>query len=367
MQARGRGVEHQIDGKAGTALFVAAQKYAVVVQHRFAPDLGPVQPALTGGDALGLLVDEQAVSNLLAQARERALVQIEVAREGGAVQLGLFLGLLVKALRVRADELVRRARAPCEPQVAAQVVAGAELLLDARELVGRIDAVAEAALDVAAVLRFVLIGAQTRAQRVRDLDHAVFPGHGGAADGQIVRADDLGRQELCEKRRPLVVKVQLEPAFFMHRTVELQVFFKCRAHGDLKLGGVHRAGAGERLREPFFPRGENGRLLPEDRLPAVGLHGVDELIFLHPLLPRELVFRREKVLRVRAAEIGEHRALGQFLFIRRVLERQPAQLVENVLPRVARPVGKETLWHLVAEPLVHKADDAVHVKVRLTV
>ena len=153
----------------------------------------------------------------------------------------------------------------------------------------------------------------------------------------------------------------------MHRTVELQVFFKCRAHGDLKLGGVHRAGAGERLREPLFPRGENGRLLPEDRLPAVGLHGVDELIFLHPLLPRELVFRREKVLRVRAAEIGEHRALGQFLFIRRVLERQPAQLVENVLPRVARPVGKETLWHLVAEPLVHKADDAVHVKVRLTV
>ena len=70
---------------------------------------------------------------------------------------------------------------------------------------------------------------------------------------------------------------------------------------------------------------------------------------------------------LRAAEIGEHRALGQFLFIRRVLERQQAQLVENVLPRVARPVGKETLWHLVAEPLVHKADDAVHVKVRLTV
>lgn len=81
-------------------------------------------------------MDEQAVSNLFAQVRERALVQIEVAREGGAVQLGLILSLLVKALRVRADELVRRARALCEPQVAAQVVAGAELLLDARELVG---------------------------------------------------------------------------------------------------------------------------------------------------------------------------------------------------------------------------------------
>ncbi len=367
VQARGRGVEHQIDGKAGTALLVAAQKHAVVVQHRFAPDLGPVQPALTGGDALGLLVDEQAVSNLLAQARERALMQVEVVCEGGAVQPGLFLGLLVKTLRVRADELVRRARAPCEPQVAAQVVAGAELLLDARELVGRIDAAAEAALDVAAVLRFVLVGAQTRAQRVRDLDHAVFARHGRAADGQIVRADDLRRQELGEKRCPLVVKVQLEPAFFMHCTVELQVFFKCRAHGDLKLRGVHRAGAGERLRKPLFPRGENGRLLPEDRLPAVGLHGVDELIFLHPLLSRKLIFRREEFLRVLAAEIGKHRALGQLLFIRRVLERQPAQLVENVLPRVARPVGKETLWHLVAEPLVHKADDAVHVKVRLAV
>ena len=38
MQARGRGVEHQIDGKAGAAFLVAAQKYAVVVQHRFALD-----------------------------------------------------------------------------------------------------------------------------------------------------------------------------------------------------------------------------------------------------------------------------------------------------------------------------------------
>ena len=65
------------------------------MQHWFAPDLRSVQPALTGGDALGLLVDEQAVSNLLAQARERALMQVEVVCEGGAVQLGLFLGLLV--------------------------------------------------------------------------------------------------------------------------------------------------------------------------------------------------------------------------------------------------------------------------------
>ena len=93
-----------------------------------------------------------------------------------------------------------------------------------------------------------------------------------------------------------------------------------------------------------------------------------ELCYLTEPGARRDVFRlREHYYARRAAEIGEHRALGQFLFIRRVLERQPAQLVENVLPRVARPVGKETLWHLVAEPLVHKADDAVHVKVRLTV
>ena len=184
-------------------------------------------------------------------------------------------------------------------------------LLDARERLGGVDAAAEAALDVAAVLRFVLVGAQTRAQRVRDLDHAVFARHGGAADGQIVRADDLRRQELGEKRRPLVVKVQLEPAFFMHCTVELQVLFKCRAHGDLKLRGVHRAGAGERLRKPLFPRGENGRLLPEDRLPAVGLHGVDELIFLHPLLPGKFVLDGKKVVRVGKPQRLQHRAAGQ--------------------------------------------------------
>ena len=54
-------------------LFIGAQEYTVIAQDRLAPDFCAVQEALTGRDAVRLLVDEQAVSNLLAQARERAL------------------------------------------------------------------------------------------------------------------------------------------------------------------------------------------------------------------------------------------------------------------------------------------------------
>ena len=75
------------------------------MQHRLAPYARAVEPTLTGGDALGLLVNEQAVSDLLAQTRKRALVQVEIVREGGTVPLGLRFGLLVEALRVRAEQL----------------------------------------------------------------------------------------------------------------------------------------------------------------------------------------------------------------------------------------------------------------------
>ena len=60
-------------------------------------------------------------------------MQRTVADVGGAVALGLLGGLLEKALRVGAHGLARHALAAGEPEMAAEVIAGAAALLDARE------------------------------------------------------------------------------------------------------------------------------------------------------------------------------------------------------------------------------------------
>ena len=124
MQARGRGVEHQVDGEARAALLILAEKDTAVVQHRCAPDARTVQPTLAGEDVLGLLMDEHTIADLLRQAQESVLMQCAVADVGGAVALGLLGGLLEKALRVGTHGLARHALAAGEPEMAAEVIAG---------------------------------------------------------------------------------------------------------------------------------------------------------------------------------------------------------------------------------------------------
>ena len=94
--------------------------------------------------------------------------------------------------------------------MAAEVIAGAAALLDARERLRGIEAAAEAALDVVVILRFALVRAKLGAQRVGRAHHAVLAGDRRAADGQLVGADDLDRQELGEQRRPAVAEMKAE-------------------------------------------------------------------------------------------------------------------------------------------------------------
>ena len=133
-------------------------------------------------------------------------MQCAVADVGGAVALGLLGGLLEKALRVGAHGLARHALAAGEPEMAAEVIAGAAALLDARERLRGIEAAAEAALDVVVILRLAKLGAQ----RVGRAHHPVLAGDRRAADGQLVGADDLDRQELGEQRRPAVAEMKAE-------------------------------------------------------------------------------------------------------------------------------------------------------------
>ena len=125
--------------------------------------------------------------------------------------------------------------------------------------------------------------------------------------------------------------------------------------------------AGKRRRKALFPRCQQRGLLRKHRLPSRGLERVDELILVHPLLTRELVFGCKKLRGVRAPQLCEHGPVGELLFIHGVFERQPRKIVKGRLPHIARPARKKAARHLIAEPLVHKADDAVHVKVRFAV
>lgn len=153
------------------------------------------------------------------------------------------------------------------------------------KLLRAVDAAAEAALDVIAVRLLPLVRAQAGAQGVRRLDHAALPDVGGAADGEIVRADDLRREELREKRRPALVKVQAQGRLFMDGAVELQVRPEGIADGPLQLVGAERAGAGEGAGELLLPRVQRRRTLAEHALPAGGLERIDQLVLVHPLLP----------------------------------------------------------------------------------
>ena len=367
MQARGGRVEQQVDGEARAALLLAAQKHTVVAQHRFAPGARAVQPALTGGHQLRLLVDEHAVADLFRQTKECVLMQLASAQIGGAVALRLLGSLLEQPLRVRTRRFVRRRHAAGEPEAAAQMVAGAAALLNERKLLRRIQAAAEAALDIVPILPFTLIGAQMRPQRVGRAHHAVLSRGGGASHGQLVRSDDLDRHELGEQRRPFVAEMKAERVLFMNGPVELQILRKRRKNAALQLAGTERSGAAQCIGQSLLPRCEQRRALTQHALPVRGLEGIDQLVLFHPLLPRELVFGREKLPGVGTAQLFKHRPPGQFLFVHGVFQRKPRKVVKDSLPRIARPAGKQPVRHLVAEPFVHQSDDTVHIKVRFAV
>ena len=70
---------------------------------------------------------------------------------------------------------------------------------------------------------------------------------------------------------------------------------------------------------------------------------------------------------MRRAQLLKRRALRQLPFIGGVFEREPREVVEHRLPYIARPRGKQPRGHVVTEPLVDIADDAVHVEIRRAV
>lgn len=74
-------------------------------------------------------------------------------------------------------------------------------------------------------------------------------------------------------------------------------------------------------------------------------------------------FDGEKVIRMGAAQLGQHRAAGQLQRIGCAFEVEPGQVVEFGLPDVAIPKPEQAPDEIVAVIFVHQAHDAVHVKI----
>ena len=295
------------------------------------------------------------------------MIEVIVFEEIRAVPLGLLCRLLGKTLNVGAHRFTGRRLAPGKPEMAAEMVAGAGLLLDERELPRGIQTAAEAAFHIVPVLVLLFIGAQLCAQGVGRANHAVSACRRRAVNGQIVGADHLGREQTGQQRNPPFPKMQRERLFCMGIAVKAQVFPKGLADRVRKFLAAQRAGAGKRRRQAFFPRGQHGRLLSQNGFPPRGLDGVHKLVFRHPFLPGKPVFRGEKSRGMRAPQSIQCGTLGQLFSVYGVFEREPRQIVVHGLTGVAGPRGEQLLRHIVPEPLVHEADDAVHVEIGLAV
>lgn len=190
--------------------------------------------------------------------------------------------------------LFRAGHAGGEPEVTAQMLAGAKLLLGLPQPLGRVERPAKAALDVGPVLLGALAQGDVGQPLVR-MDTAAGGIHrAGVLHRHPVGLDHLGGHGAGHKGRQQAVQVEVQPGLLVHRPVEqLELGVDGQQRGFQLLGARGRFGA-EGSAEALFVGGHDGRRPALHGPPACGLHGVDQLVLRHPLLPRELVLDAEK-------------------------------------------------------------------------
>ena len=256
----------------------------------------------------------------------------------GAVAVGLQLSLLGQVLCLRCGGLLRAGHAGGKPEAAPEVRPGAERLLGLAQTLGRIEGTAKAAFNVGAVL-------------------------GGILPQGDVGLDHLGGQRFGGKRGQQPLQMQMKPHFVPDPAVKQGKPCKQAQQLTLELAGLGRLGGRKCLCQPALVGGHHRGMPALYGAPAVGLHGVDQLIFCHPLLPRKLVLDAEEIVRVGPAQLGKDRAAGQFQQIDRAFEVEPCQIVQLALPEIAVPCGKKVAEQVIAIVFVHQPHDTVHIKI----
>ena len=240
---------------------------------------------------------------------------------------------------------------------------GAKLLLGLPQPFGRVERPAKAAFDVGAVF----LGALAQGDMGQPLV-GVDAAAGGVHRAGMLHRDPVGLYHLGghgagHEGRQQAVQMEMQPGLLMHGAVEQLEFGVDGQQRGFQLVRLWGRLGTEGGVESLFVGGHDRRRAPLHGPPARGLHGVDQLVLRHPLLPRELVLDAEKVVRMGAAEGRKHRAAGQLQRVDRALEVEPGQIVQHGLPDVALPCVKEAAHQLVAVVFVDQPHDAVHVKI----
>ena len=355
----GRGIQQQVYGERGLVLLLGTAEDPAVVQQRSPPDPLRVQIAAAGDPGVGLLVDEDAVLDLLGQPEHHAAVELPVF----GIVSPVAVGLLGQMFRFGGGGLLRAGHAGGKPQMAPQMVPGAELLLGLAQPFRRVERAAKAALDVGPVLGGVLFQCNMGQPLVGSRPAAARVHTARVLHRHPVGLDHLGGHGLGGKggQKPLQVQVQCQ--FLVHRAVKEGKFSVKGQYAGFQFLGLGRCFRGQGRRQLAFVRGQHRvgpALYPP---PAGGLHGVDQLVFRHPLLPRELVLDAEEIIRVGPPQLGQHRAAGQLQRVGGAFEVQPGQVVQQGLLHVAVPGMEQPPHKVVAVIFVHQPHDAVHVKI----
>ena len=367
VQAGGGSVQQQVHRKGGVIFLFGAQKHPVIVQKRGAPHPPGVHIAAAGHPRVGLLMHQNAVADLLGEPQHHAAVQLLIFGVVGAVAVGLQLGLFGQMPGLRGGGLFRAGHARAEPQMAPQMHPGAQLLFGLAQPLRRVEGAAEAALDVGAVLRGVLLQGDVGLPFVH-AGAAAGGVHGvGVLHGHSVGLDHLGGQGLGGKGGQQAVQMQVQRRFRMHGAVEEVKRCVHGQQGVLQLVRLRGGVRGQRPEQPALVGGHHGQIAPQRAAPAGRLHGVHQLVPGHPLLPGKFVLDGKKVVGVRRAQRFQHRAVGQLQPVGRVFEVEPRQIVQHGLPQIACPAVKDAVYQLVTVIFVHKAHDGVHVKIHRAV
>ena len=214
----------------------------------------------------------------------------------GAVAFGLQFGLLCQLPRFRGGCLRRAGYTGAEPQVTAQMHSGAQLLLGLAQLLRRVEAAPEAAFNVGAVLRGALLQGNVCPALVHRQPAACGIYRTGMFHRHPVGFDHLGGHGFGGKLCPKALQPQMQRGLLAYLAVKQGELCKQRQQFVFEQRRFRYGLRLQRSGKAAFVRGHDRGGASQHLAPARSLHGVHQLVFRHPLLPRKLVLNGKKVV-----------------------------------------------------------------------
>ena len=254
---------------------------------------------------------QNAVANLLGKAQYNTSMQFLIFCVVGAVAFGLQFGLLCQLPRLRGGCLCRAGHTGAEPQVTAQMHPGAQFLLGLVQLFRRVEAAPEAAFNIGAILCGALLQGNVCPALVHRQPAACDIHRTGMLHRHPVGLDHLGGHGFGSQLCPKALQPQMQRGLLVYFAVKQGEFCKQRQQVVFELCRFRCALRFQRSGKAALVRGHDRGGASQHLAPARGLHGVHQLVFRHPLLPRKLVLDGKKVVRMGKTQRFQYRAAGQ--------------------------------------------------------